>query len=103
MVLPLSHIPLPPSARIIWIASEPARREKPPGRALFPMKPYTACAVPSEGGSFYSGVRGRLILLPRKLAGEIFAEIQRLIFQKQMLNNFYQTQYNGKNFQQEET
>ena len=26
-----------------------------PGRALFPMKPYTACAVPSEGGSFYSG------------------------------------------------
>lgn len=77
MVLPLSHIPPASDARIIWIASEPSRREKLARQGLFPMNRYTAYVVPSEGGSFYSGCCGRLILLPRKLAGEIFAEIQR--------------------------
>ena len=77
MVLPLSHIPPDSDVRIIWIASEPARREKLSARQGFVPDEAVDCVCRSlRRRLFLFRVRGRLILLPRKLAGEIFAEIQ---------------------------
>ena len=77
MVLPLSHIPPASDARIIWIASEPVRREKLARQGFVPDEAVHCVCRSLRRRLFLFRVRGRLILLPRKLAGEIFAEIQR--------------------------
>ncbi len=97
MVLPLSHIPPASDARIIWIASEPSRREKLARQGLFPMKPYTACAVPPKAALFIPGARPS-DFTAAKACRRNFCRNPTLKKEKQMLNNFYQTQYNGKKF-----
>ena len=75
MVLPLSHIPSASDARIIWIASEPARRERLEKQGFIPGA-VIHCVRRSRRRRFFRfRVSGRLILLPGKLAGEVFAEI----------------------------
>lgn len=76
MVLPLSHIPPDSDARIIWIASEPARREQLARQGFVPNETVRCVRRSRRRRLFLFRVRGRLVLLPRKLAGEIFAEIQ---------------------------
>lgn len=76
MVLPLSHIPPSSDARIIWIASEPVRRERLACQGFVPGEMVHCIRRSRRKRLFLVRVRGRLVLLPRKLAGEIFAEIQ---------------------------
>lgn len=76
MVLPLSHIPPASDARIIWIASEPVRRERLTRQGFVPDEMVRCVRRSRRRRFFLFRVRGRLILLPRKLAGEIFAEVQ---------------------------
>ena len=76
MVLPLSHIPPASDARIIWIASEPVRRERLTRQGFVPDEMVRCVRRSRRRRVFFFRVRGRLILLPRKLAGEIFAEVQ---------------------------
>ena len=76
MVLPLSHIPPASDARIIWIASEPARREQLARQGFVPDEMIHCVRRSRRKRLFLFQVRGHLVLLPRKLAGEIFAEIQ---------------------------
>ena len=103
MVLPLSHIPPASDARIIWIASEPARREKLARQGFVPDEAGTLrMSFPPKAALFIPGARPS-DFTAAKACRRNFCRNPTLIFQKQMLNNFYQTQYNGKNFQQEET
>lgn len=76
MVLPLSHIPPSKDARIIWIASEPARREQLARRGFIPDEMVRCIRRSRRRRLFLFQVRGHLVLLSRKLASEIFAEIQ---------------------------
>ena len=76
MVLPLSYIPPSSDARIIWIASEPVRRERLASQGFVPDEMIRCVRRSRRRRFFLFRVRGRLVLLPRKLASEIFAEIQ---------------------------
>ena len=77
MVLPLSHIPSASDARIIWIASEPARRERLEKQGFLPGAVIHCVRRSRRRRFFLFRVSGRLILLPGKVAGEIFAEISQ--------------------------
>ena len=76
MVLPLSYIPPASDARIIWIASEPARREQLARQGFIPDEMVRCVRSFRRRRLFLFRVQGRLVLLPRKLASEIFAEVQ---------------------------
>ena len=76
MVLPLSHIPPAAHARIVWIASEPLKREHLAKQGFIPDEMICCVRRSRRKRFFLFRVRGRLILLPRKLASEIFAEVQ---------------------------
>ncbi len=76
MVLPLSHIPPASDARIVWIASEPVRRERLASQGFVPDEIVRCVRRSRRRRLFLFRVRGRLVLLPRKPADEIFAEIQ---------------------------
>ena len=75
MVLPLSHIPSAADARIIWIASEPAKRENLEKKGFVPDAVVHCVRRSRRRHLFLFRVNDRLVLLPGKLAGEIFAEI----------------------------
>ena len=69
--------PLPPMPASSGSPGEPARREKLARQGFIPDEAVHCVCRSLRRRLFLFRVRGRLILLPRKLAGEIFAEIQR--------------------------